>query len=74
MGDLRSIREIAAELVANYHRKYPGKRPISGDEYNAIVDALKVTHIPAPVVEAAIRMEQLNAKDRDWLARIGIKL
>lgn len=74
MPNLRPIREIADELIANYERKYPNRPTLRRDERLALINALKVTQMPAPVVEAAIRMEQLNAGDRDWLERIGIKL
>lgn len=75
MAEFKSIREIAAELVADYHRKYPHRPKISGDEHKAIVEALKVTQMPAPVVQAAMQMEALlNDGDRDWLERLRIKV
>lgn len=74
MPDLRPIREIADELIANYERQYPHHTPLRKDERLALIEALKVTQMPAPVVEAAIRMEQLTAQDRDWLERLRIKV
>lgn len=75
VSEFKSIREIAAGLIADYHRKYPNKPPIGYDEEKAIIEALKVTQMPAPVVKAAMQMEALlNDGDRDWLERLRIKV
>lgn len=60
MAEFKSVREIAAEMVAAHRRKQSGMPPRMP--------------LPEQVVEAAIQMETLNAKDRDWLERIGIKV
>jgi hypothetical protein len=82
---MESNREMAKRLVEDYHRRHPKPKNFTDEQYRAIVDSMygmfvdavkqpRDSPLPAPLVEIAIEMEKLNARDRDWLERIGIKL
>jgi hypothetical protein len=74
MGEFKSIREIAAQIVADYHRKYPNRPRLSDDDNKAIVAAVTGMNMPVPVVKAAMNMEALSRDDHDFMKRLGIRV